>query len=289
MCPACRWAIQRKDAHMSALNWTHMIGAGIAALALSISAQAGPGHDHGHSHGDKKAECCGEGDSCCHGEKKDKAEGECCGKCGGDKEKASCCGECGGDKAKACGEDCTKVCCAKAAIGQTAPSFTLTDTEGNEVALADYEGKVVVLEWFNPKCPFVVKHHDLHDTMSTMAANYAERDVVWLAINSGAKGKPGNGAELNAEYKEEWNISYPLLLDESGAVGRAYSAKTTPHMYIIDQDGILVYAGAIDNNRSARELGDVNYVKQALDQVLAGETVTEPETDAYGCSVKYAD
>lgn len=174
-----------------------------------------------------------------------------------------------------------------AKVGEMAPNFTLTDTDGTKHTLADHKGKIVVLEWFNPGCPFVVKHHAKHTTMADLASEFADKDVVWMAINSGSPGKQGHGLELNRNIKKEWGIQYPLLLDEPGEVGKMYGAKTTPHMYIIDKDGTLKYAGAIDNNPSATTLGDVNYVRQALNQVIAGETVTTPETKPYGCSVKY--
>lgn len=176
-----------------------------------------------------------------------------------------------------------------AKIGKKAPDFTLVDTMGDSHTLSEYteSGKVVVLEWFNPKCPYVVKHHERHDTMARLAKEFKDKDVVWMAINSGRKGHSTTGVDLNNEYKKKWSIGYPILMDESGEVGHMYGAKTTPHMYIIDADGMLRYAGAIDNNNSARTLGDVNYVEQALKQVLAGETVSTAETRAYGCSVKY--
>lgn len=175
-----------------------------------------------------------------------------------------------------------------AKVGEMAPNFTLTDTDGKTHNLSDFKGKVVVLEWFNPECPFVVKHHSKFTTMNDLAAEFTSKDVVWVAINSGAPGKQGAGLEHNKKMKDEWKISYPILLDETGEVGKMYGAKTTPHMYVIDTDGTLKYAGAIDNNPSATTLGDVNYVRQALNEVLSGETVTTPETRPYGCSVKYA-
>ncbi|MGP1308606.1 MAG: thioredoxin family protein [Phycisphaerales bacterium] len=178
---------------------------------------------------------------------------------------------------------------APAKVGEMAPNFTLTDTDGVTHSLADMKGKVVVLEWFNPGCPFVVKHHSKFSTMADLSSEFAEKDVVWVAINSGSPGKQGHGLELNQQFKKDWGIEYPILIDESGDVGKMYGAKTTPHMYIIDKDGTLKYAGAIDNNPSATTLGDVNYVRQALNQVIAGETVTTPETKPYGCSVKYAN
>ncbi len=174
-----------------------------------------------------------------------------------------------------------------AKVGEKAPGFTLTDTDGKTHNLSDFEGKVVVLEWFNPECPFVVKHHAKNSTMADLSNEFVGDEVVWVAINSGAPGKQGSGLELNKKMKSEWKISYPILLDESGQVGKMYGAKTSPHMYIIDKDGTLKYQGAIDNNPSATTLGDVNFVEQALNEVLAGETVTTAETKPYGCSVKY--
>ncbi len=174
---------------------------------------------------------------------------------------------------------------AAAKIGEPAPAFSLTDLEGKTHTLADLKGKVVVLEWFNPGCPVVVMHHKA-GTMKDTQAKFAKEDVVWLAVNSGAPGMQGHGKEVNAEAKTEWNIGYPILLDESGSVGKSFGAKTTPHMFVIDKAGTLVYAGAIDNG-SGNKIGDVNYVDKALTQVLAGETVSTPETKAYGCGVKY--
>jgi peroxiredoxin len=177
---------------------------------------------------------------------------------------------------------------AQAKVGEAAPKFTLMSTEGKEVKLEDFKGKIVVLEWFNPECPFVKKHHDLNTTMADTFAKYKDKDVVWLAINSGAEGKQGFGKELNEQARKDWKLGYPVLLDESGKVGKTYGAKTTPHMYVINKEGVLVYAGAIDDNTSAKEAGKVNYVANALDATIKGETVKEAETKPYGCSVKYA-
>ncbi len=177
-----------------------------------------------------------------------------------------------------------------AKVGARAPDFTLTDTAGQEHSLASYTGKgqIVVLEWFNAGCPFVVRHHEKYKTMSDLAAKHAGK-VTWIAINSGAPGKQGYG--IDKEFAKKWNISYPILLDADGSVGRLYGAKTTPHMYIIDTKGVLVYAGGIDNDRgdSKSPSDKVNYVAKALDEVLAGKPVSEAETSPYGCSVKYAD
>jgi peroxiredoxin len=177
---------------------------------------------------------------------------------------------------------------AAAAPGLPAPDFALPDTEGRTHRLADYlgQGKTVVLEWFNPDCPFVKKHHEKNKTMATMAAAYAGKDVVWLAVNSGAPGKQGHGLDRNRRARRDYGIAYPVLLDEEGAVGRAYGAKTSPHMFVI-ADGKVAYAGAIDDNATPGALGQVNYVAKALDAVLAGSPVDPAQTKPYGCSVKY--
>ena len=179
----------------------------------------------------------------------------------------------------------------KAKVNEAAPTFTLTDTEGKKYDLAAYteQGKTVVLEWFNPMCPYVVKHYGdaEHQTMNQLVKEFEGQDVVWLRINSGHEGHDTTGKELNDEYKAKWDIAGPILLDESGEVGKLYGAKTTPHMFVIDSEGILRYAGAIDNNANPRKFGDRNYVEEALKAVLSGETVEVQETCSYGCSVKY--
>ncbi|MFB3909063.1 MAG: thioredoxin family protein [Candidatus Eisenbacteria bacterium] len=173
--------------------------------------------------------------------------------------------------------------------GAPAPDFTLKDLDGKTHTLSEYtkQGKVVVLEWFNPDCPFVQKHHKLTRNMLDTADRYRAKGIVWLAINSGAPGMQGAGLERNRSARDEYAMDYPILLDDSGDVGRAYGAKTTPHMYVIDAKGTLVYKGAIDDDRSARALGKTNYVARALDELLAGKPVTQAETASYGCSVKY--
>ena len=173
--------------------------------------------------------------------------------------------------------------------GDAAPQFQLTDTSGKTHSLHDYlaAGHVVVLEWFNPDCPFIKKHHELHKTMDETSARYADEGVVWLAINSGAAGKQGAGLERNQKAVAEYEMSFPVLLDPSGEVGRAYGAKTTPHMFVIAADGTVAYAGAIDDDSSAGDLGQTNYVTAALTAVLQGAKPAVAETKAYGCSVKY--
>jgi len=175
--------------------------------------------------------------------------------------------------------------------GEMAPMFKLKDTNGKEHSLKDVlakeSTKAVVIEWFNPDCPFVVKHHGNNTTMKDLAKKYADQGVVWMAINSGHKGHSTTGVERNKSAIEGWKIAYPVLLDMSGDVGRQYGAKRTPEMYVVSKDGTIVYHGAIDNDRSARNLGDINYVDEALRAHLAGETIQTQRTQAYGCTVKY--
>ncbi len=171
-------------------------------------------------------------------------------------------------------------------IGQEAPNFQLSSTAGKTHQLKDYRGKIVVLEWFNPGCPFV-KYVHKEQLMRSLAEKHT--DVVWLAVNSSAKNKQGHGLETNQAAKEEWGLKYPILLDESGEIGKKYSAKTTPHMYIIDKAGNLAYQGAIDSSPMGRNKKNVvPHVSNAIDELKAGKTVSTPETKAYGCSVKYA-
>lgn len=177
-----------------------------------------------------------------------------------------------------------------AKVGQKAPDFTLTDLDGKTFTLSEAtgSGKIVVLEWFNPECPVVVAHHEKHPTFKNMVSEFEGKDVVFVAINSTAAGKSGADKTLNAEKAKAWEMNYPVLLDPEGKVGRLYGAKTTPHMFVIDKDGVLAYAGAIDNGSPAKP-GDTNYVTQAVNELLAGQTVTTKETKPYGCGVKYAN
>ena len=195
-----------------------------------------------------------------------------------------------GAKAAAPAGDKKKAEAAK--VGDMAPAFTLTCTEGKTHNLSDFKGKIVVLEWYNPECPFIVKHHaesKKNMTFNKLHEEYNSKGVVFLAINSSAAGKQGNGLELNKKMKEEYKLPFPVLLDESGATGRAYGAKTTPHCFVINAEGKIVYAGAIDNNKNVDKGGDKNYVKMALDETIAGKAVTEATTAPYGCSVKYGN
>jgi len=174
-----------------------------------------------------------------------------------------------------------------AAVGQAAPAFTLTDLHGAEVSLADFTGKTVVLEWFNPGCPFVKYAHG-EGPLASQAAKTVSDEVVWLAVNSGAPGKEGHGLKTNRDAAAEWNMSHPVLIDEDGAVGRLYGAVTTPHMYVIDPTGTLVYRGALDNRPLGKGGGTTNnFVALALADLAASQPVGTSDTKPYGCSVKY--
>lgn len=180
---------------------------------------------------------------------------------------------------------------AKVVVGGDAPDFKLMDLEGKEHSLKQYvdEGKVVVLEWYNPGCPFVQKHYKGEtQTMNALAKEFKDDGVIWLRINSSAAGKEGAGKDANMKVATEWKIETPVLLDEAGTVGKTYGAKRTPEMFIIGTDGKIHYHGAIDDNPTAEIKGtEKNHVQAALKQILAGETVTVRETKAYGCSIKY--
>ncbi len=180
---------------------------------------------------------------------------------------------------------------AAAVVGQAAPAFKLTDVQGQSHTLDALKGKWVVLEWVNYDCPFVQKHYN-SGNMQALQKEYTGKGVVWLSVNSSAPGKQGNftTAEIEAKGKER-KVGYSAyLLDTDGKVGRAYDAKTTPHMYVIDPTGKLVYAGGIDDKPST-DLADVktakNYVRAALDAAMAGRPVAVTSSQAYGCSVKY--
>ena len=177
------------------------------------------------------------------------------------------------------------------AIGSPAPALTLTDTKGKRHNLADYKGKHVVLEWVNLGCPFVKKHYESGNMQATQK-KAVDKGVVWLSVCSSAEGKQGHmdAADWNEEIAERKLSSTAVLIDESGEVGRAYGAKTTPHMYIINPQGVLIYKGAIDDKPSTSKdtiPGARNYVLAALDESLAGKPVSTASTTSYGCSVKY--
>jgi len=175
--------------------------------------------------------------------------------------------------------------------GTPAPDFTVADSHGKPVRLADYKGKFVVLEWTNPECPFVRAQYGAA-AMQALQKEAAGRDVVWLAVNSTnqSSSEYKTGAQMNAWMQEQQGAAKAVLIDATSATGRAYDAKTTPHMFVIDPKGTIVYAGAIDDKRSARESDRKtthNYVRAALGEALAGKPVTVASTQPYGCSVKY--
>ncbi|MFN3312331.1 MAG: redoxin domain-containing protein [Hyphomonas sp.] len=180
-----------------------------------------------------------------------------------------------------------------AMIGQAAPDFTGVTSHGETVSLSDYAGKTVVLEWTNDGCPFVVKHYaDPVNNMQTLQKSAAENDIVWLTIISSRSGEQGHATPARANELTETRGAAPahVILDESGDIGRLYAAKTTPHMFIVTPEGELVYDGAIDSVRSSRVAdieGADNYVAIALAELAAGEPVSTPVTQPYGCSVKY--
>lgn len=178
------------------------------------------------------------------------------------------------------------------AVGETAPDFSATATNGQTVTLSAYADKTVVLEWTNPECPYVVKHYD-SGNMQNLQKEAADKGVVWLRVNSGAIGKQGHQtADAANEYVTAKNVAATAtILDETGEIGRLYDAKTTPHMFVIEK-GKIAYMGAIDDKPTADKAdleGAVNHVSVALAEIASGKPVTVTETKPYGCSVKYAD
>jgi peroxiredoxin len=178
-------------------------------------------------------------------------------------------------------------------IGELAPDFTAQDTHGESHSLSDYKGKFVILEWFNHDCPFVRKHYN-SGNMQKLQRKYTQKGVVWLSINSSAPGKQGHYPQSEASRLTQEKGATPtaVLLDSDGTVGRLYGAKTTPHIFIIDPSGVLVYQGAVDDTPTT-EVADipkaVNYVELALEAALAGKPVEISSTKSYGCSVKYSE
>ncbi len=176
--------------------------------------------------------------------------------------------------------------------GAIAQDFKLTDVNGKTVQLSQFRGKTVILEWHNPGCPFVAKHYNSGNMQATQNAA-RQQGAIWLTINSGARGKQGHmtGAEAKALIAEQKIRSTNYLFDTKGVVGKAYGAKTTPHMYIIDGKGVLVYQGGIDDKPTANpaDIKDArNHVLAALDEMKAGKKVSVTQARPYGCSVKYA-
>lgn len=178
-----------------------------------------------------------------------------------------------------------------AVVGQPAPDFTLVDVQGQKHTLSSLKGKTVVLEWINYDCPFVAKHYR-SGNMPKLQKEYIAKGVVWLAVNSSNVGKQGyfTTEEIKARSQKEGFAASAYLIDTDGTVGKAYGAKTTPHMYVIDAKGTLVYAGGIDDKPST-DVADIatakSFVRAALDETLAGKPVTTTSSQPYGCSVKY--
>jgi peroxiredoxin len=187
-----------------------------------------------------------------------------------------------------------------ATLGKPAPDFSLTDTDGQSVKLSALRGKTVVLEWFNPDCPFI-KHAHSKGPLRDFSQRVANDKLVWLTINSNAPGKQGSGVERNRQAKVEYGIANRILLDETGKVGHAYGAIKTPHVFVIDPKGVLVYRGGVDNAPigvvdeqrphlpgnapTAREA----YLDYALEDLAAHKALRLADTPAYGCTVKYAE
>ena len=174
---------------------------------------------------------------------------------------------------------------------EPAPNFSLPDTRGKMQSLVDFKGKYVVLEWVNFDCPFVKKHYDSNN-MQSLQNEMVEKGVVWLSINSSAEGKQGHFTpeEVQERIKQKGAAPTAYLFDSKGEVGRLYGAKTTPHMFIINPEGVLIYQGAIDNTPSTDTediAGAKNYVRTALAEAMAGQAVVDSTTQSYGCSVKY--
>ena len=180
---------------------------------------------------------------------------------------------------------------AKTPTGSAAPNFTVKDTAGVTHSLSDFRGKNVVLEWTNHQCPYVVKHYSSDNMQGTQKA-LAGNDTVWLSVISSAPGKQGHVSSSEADALTASRGAAPtaVLMDPSGTMGRAYDAKTTPHMYIIDPSGTLVYQGAMDSNRSSNPAtipDATNYVKAAMADLAAGNPVAQNDTQPYGCTIKY--
>ena len=181
---------------------------------------------------------------------------------------------------------------ATAEVGKAAPDFTLTDINGHQHSLSDFKGRTVVLEWVNPECPFVMKHYDKSGNIPNLQKAATADGVIWLQINSGHPGAEGDydPARVMEWQKRIHSASTAYFRDQNGKVGKLYDARTTPHMYVIDGSGTLVYAGGIDSIRSSK-VEDIaqatNYVNAALADLKAGKPVRTKNSPPYGCSVKY--
>jgi peroxiredoxin len=166
---------------------------------------------------------------------------------------------------------------AKAVVGQPAPPFTLKDVFGKEFSLAEFKGHIVVLEWMNYECPYSKAHHQDKQTPQKLYARYAAKGVIWLAVDSTHGRKPADDRHWAATTR----LAFPILMDPDGTVGHAFGAKTTPHVFVIDGNGVLAYAGAIDDMKGT------NYVSGAIEALLDGKGPAPSETKPYGCTVKY--
>lgn len=182
---------------------------------------------------------------------------------------------------------------AKIATGSTVSDMSVVDSDGVTHNLSDFAGQRVILEWTNEGCPYVKKHYKTNNMQDLQREATAQDDAVWLAVISSAPGKQGHKDNVEVvTWKAKHDVAATaVILDESGDMGQSFSARTTPHMYIIDEDQTLVYQGAIDDNSSSNPAtveGATNYVRQALSEMDAGEAVSVTDTQPYGCSVKYA-
>ena len=178
-----------------------------------------------------------------------------------------------------------------ATAGQIAPNFSLADTQGNAVQLSDYKGRYVVLEWTNPQCPFVRNQYSTHN-MQGLQRLWGERDVVWLSIDSSNKSSWDymQPSKIGTWMRNQGAAQKAVLMDPDSATASAYQAKTTPHMFVIDPQGKIIYAGAIDDRPSTRSEDPPaarNYVQAALSQASEGKPITTPSSVPYGCSIKY--
>ena len=201
---------------------------------------------------------------------------------GKDKEKSK-------DKAKDKPKADDKTASADVGAGTTVTEFTGKDTDGKEHTLKSLlDGKkAVVLQWFNPDCPFVVKHYaNKANTFNDLYTKYG-KDVAFVAVNSNADGKGGSGADRNIKAKKDWKIEYPIVLDSTGDIGKQFNAKNTPLMVVITPDNKIAYYGAPDDDNGASGPGKTNYISKALDEIIAGKEVTTKSTHPYGCAVKY--
>lgn len=195
------------------------------------------------------------------------------------------------NEAKASGESkpaelkpVAKIAAKGAALGEIAPDFTLKDLDGREHKLSSYRGKVVVLEWFSPSCPYCVYGYG-DGPLKEMPESYMSKGMAWLSINSNAPERPDASVAENREFVEKHAMKAPLLMDPTGSVGRAYGAKSTPHMFVIDEKGVLVYKGALDNAPAGKVDNSgtlVNYVDAAIADLKSGKPIQTAETRSYG-------